>query len=260
MMYVAKASFDEVSSYEDVNCLKFQVFQSCILLIFLVSLCAEMFDLRKLMEFILVFPSPGKGDSDQADECVIQDPETLSIKIIALTAEFRLMITISWVFRMIITIYIGVLGTNFLLSDRDYVNLLLNAVALVFVFQIDELLYMALGSSVVKLEIENTQPIEFPSYFSRGHVWSRLLDRDFWGLILLPLMVIFIVAYNVHFTTTPILEALTCACSQEGVKCIDALSYDKTWFDQYWGTTIPAAMGQLDQMHWDLIEKAKNLK
>merc|ERR1740130_2600304 len=168
------------------------------------------------MEFILVFPSPGKLDPDQADGCVTQDPETLSIKIVALTSEFRLMITISWVFRMIITLYIGVLGTNFLLSDRDYVNLLLNAVALVFVFQIDELLYVALGSSVVKLEIENTQPIEFPSYFSRGHVWSRLLDRDFWGLILLPLMVVFIVAYNVHFTTKPILEALRCVCSQEG--------------------------------------------
>jgi hypothetical protein len=260
MMYVAKASFAEVTSYEDVNCLKFQVFQYCVLLVFLVSLCAEMFDLRKLLEFILVFPSPTKGtDEQQADECVKQDPETLRVTILALTWDFRFMIAISWVCRLIITVYIGVIGTNFLLADRDYVNLLLNAVALVFVFEIDELLYVALGTAVTKMEIENTTPIEFTSYFTRGHLTSRLLDRDFWGLVLLPITVLCIVAYNVYFATQPALEALTCACSQEGAKCVDAFLYDKPWFDGYWSVTLPAAMSAIDNMRWEALKQAKHL-
>lgn len=256
MMYVAKATFDEVSSYEAVNCLKFQVFQYCVLLIFLVSLCAEMFDLRKLLEFILVFPSPDKAEDDGVE----QDPETLQVTIHSLAKEFRFMILVSWVFRLIITVYIGVIGTNFLLADRDYVNLLLNAVALVFVFEIDELLYSALGSAVTKLEIENTNPIEFPSYFKRDRIASRLLDRDFWGLVLLPIIVFVIIADNAHFSTRPALSALTCACNQEGPKCVDAFAYDKPWFDNFWGTTLPSAMGTLDDMHWQHVKSVQHLK
>lgn len=244
-MYVTKASYAQVQTYEKAWGLWFWVFQFCVILIWFVSIIQEVFELRMLIEFVAVFPQ-NKALGLDADLDINEDLGT--VRINAISGAHRIIIILTLTIRLFLTFYVGRVGTAFLIADTDYLNLLLNAVALVFIFEIDELLYMALGRTTTKIDIEQTEPLEFDAWFPETKCIGRLLDKDFWGMFLLPLSVACIVAYYAHFTTRPIIEALRCACNQEGEHCLEATSYDKIWYDDYWRNVLPAALNAIEKL------------
>eukprot|EP00929_Paragymnodinium_shiwhaense_P063217 TRINITY_DN31598_c0_g1_i1.p1 TRINITY_DN31598_c0_g1~~TRINITY_DN31598_c0_g1_i1.p1 ORF type:complete len:728 (-),score=153.67 TRINITY_DN31598_c0_g1_i1:256-2439(-) len=236
-MYVAMAMHANVDSFHSADNMNFCVFQISVLLVFLISLFSEVKELVKQLQFLLAFPSTDPEDQDKALEL---DNETGTVRIVSIAPQHRIVIAICWFFRMIIAVYIGWIGTAFLLADRDLLNLLLNAVALVFVLEIDELLYHAMASSSTKLDIEATEPIEFESPFGYSSLWRRFFS-EWAAFTFLVFLVVVFVFHHRYFTTKPILASLTCACEQEGEDCLDAFVFDKAWFDKYWLETLPAA-------------------
>merc|ERR1719409_1583590 len=46
----------------------------------------------------------------------------------------------------------------------------------------------------------------------------------------------------------PLIDALSCLCSRDGPRCYDAQKFSKSWWDEYWSTTLPAANLIIDRL------------
>jgi len=135
--------------------------------------------------------------------------------------------------RGILVTYMAYVGTLFLLMNHTYLDLLLNAVALAFVFDIDDFLYVQLVSEETKEELDGVNPIRFHS--SQPNWW--ILRKQVFGLLIVPIAAFIIVYLNEKYRQQPILEALRCMCEHEGEHCKDATSFDRHWWTRYWKET-----------------------
>jgi len=135
--------------------------------------------------------------------------------------------------RGILVAYMAYVGTLFLLMNHTYLDLLLNAVALAFVFDIDDFLYAQLVSEETKEELDEVNPIRFHS--SQPNWW--ILRKQVFGLLIVPIAAFIIVYLNEKYRQQPILEALRCMCEHEGEHCKDATSFDRHWWTRYWKET-----------------------
>jgi hypothetical protein len=134
-------------------------------------------------------------------------------------------------------------GTIFLLNNHTMVDLLLNAVAMAFIFELDEFLYTFLVSTATQLELEQVNPMNFHSSFPQkgwGNVW---ISKGTWGLVFIPILALLVVVWNSWYISRPILKALQCVCAQDGAGCHDREIFPKEWWDQYWLTTSELAAG-----------------
>eukprot|EP00927_Polykrikos_kofoidii_P054068 TRINITY_DN48553_c0_g1_i1.p1 TRINITY_DN48553_c0_g1~~TRINITY_DN48553_c0_g1_i1.p1 ORF type:complete len:647 (+),score=68.72 TRINITY_DN48553_c0_g1_i1:59-1999(+) len=243
-MYIAKATYSQVTTVAAATEPTFLLFQCCVILIWMVSTCPEIYDLIVLTQFLLKFPScDGVNDTG-----LIVSKEEQDIQILAIVTPHRVIIAVSVFIRLFLVLYILHIGMIFLLSDTDYLNMLLNAVALVFVFEIDELLYNALGRETTQIDIDNTRPIEFECITEKYPKMARLLDKDFWGVVILPIVVVMFVAWQAVFISIPMKDALQCACLQTGDHCKEAETFNKAWYNNYWSTTFRSAVESLRQV------------
>lgn len=135
--------------------------------------------------------------------------------------------------RLFLWFYLGNVGTSFMIYQSDYSELLMNAVALAFIFKLPETLY-SLTPEAVKKRLDGATCAPFPTSLPREG-WSRgLVSPMAWGLTILPLCTCIVVYYNLTINTKPFLEALQCACYQTGEHCSVAPRFEKAWWDEYW--------------------------
>merc|ERR1719316_1036673 len=118
--------------------------------------------------------------------------------------------------RLCLWLYLGDVGTAFIIYIRDYSELLMNAVALAFILKLPELLYILLVPDHVKDKLMNAKSAPFPTSLPTSK-WGRFWFSPMaWGLVVIPISVAVVVWYNLAFNTMPFLDALRCACYQEG--------------------------------------------
>jgi len=131
--------------------------------------------------------------------------------------------------------YMGIVGTIFTLSTYSYDELLMNAVALAFIFELPELLFMWMVSSKDKKELGSLGPLLYVSKLAKMGSWQRFLfSRYFWGLVVIPILCYIIVTNNHSLVVVPMQEALECACLQTGPRCLAAEQINSEWWAEYW--------------------------
>lgn len=139
------------------------------------------------------------------------------------------------VIRMCLLVYLFHAGTTFLLTDdQGYADLLLNAVALSFIFDLPVLLYYTIFPDVSKKALEGACTAEWETGLPKKGILSLVLNKTFWGLLVLPVLVFWVVSLNYWDSTIPILEALQCTCVQEGPRCEVATRSTREWWNNYW--------------------------
>merc|ERR1719161_3304087 len=121
----------------------------------------------------------------------------------------------------------------------------MNAVALAFVLEVDEILFGAIARISTVEELEALSDLEFETSLPTEGCAGWMLQKDFWGIVAFPIIAITIMILNSMLSTKPILDALNCACNQTGSQCHEANLYNKAWWDNYWSTTLPDAMTQI---------------
>jgi hypothetical protein len=137
--------------------------------------------------------------------------------------------------RVFILLYMFHVGSNFLLTNHKYDDLLLNAVALAFIFELPEFLYSFLVSDDLKEALKDAQTDYYPTKLPTSQsYWSIALSQSLWGIVIIPVVVFAVVVFNNRVTTMPGLRALQCICFQEGDHCEVAHRFTRTWWDQYW--------------------------
>mmetsp|Transcript_133056 Transcript_133056/g.265481 ORF Transcript_133056/g.265481 Transcript_133056/m.265481 type:complete len:669 (-) Transcript_133056:223-2229(-) len=136
--------------------------------------------------------------------------------------------------RLSLLIYMTIVGTIFLLSNHHYLDLLLNAVALAFIFELDEFIFTFLVSDEVKKQLEQIKPIRFESSMPTNGFASLFFRRELWAYIIIPLCALSVVYWNQWHNLQPVLDALRCLCEKQGKNCVEADRFPSSWWDKYW--------------------------
>merc|ERR1719156_153525 len=98
--------------------------------------------------------------------------------------------------RIFLWFYMGNVGTAFLLATFKYDDLLFNAVALAFIFELPEFLYGFLMTDEIKQKLSGAESVPFPTSLPQQGFAKVLISRSFWGLVVIPIFVFIVCTYN----------------------------------------------------------------
>merc|ERR1719428_2309058 len=212
-VYIIANAYSNLSKYIKSDSLVYKCFLFLVLLLWLLALVGELREMVKLAEFTATFPS-AEGSGIEVEKNEDGDEQ---YTITGISREHRLTIGVTVVLRTGVIVYLGAVGCTFLILETGYMDLLMNAVALAFI-----------------LEVETFLPTE--------GCLGWILLKDFWGIVMFPLISIVIIIQHSLFVTAPVLDALNCACYQTGSQCKEAHTYDLAFWDHYWSQTLPNAL------------------
>merc|ERR1719162_233291 len=155
-----------------------------------------------------------KSDSD--DEVIGDVDEDGQHVITKISRAHGGMVCFMFVVRICLLVYMFHIGSMFLLTNHKYDDLLLNAVALAFIFELPEFLYTFLVSDEMKSNLEGTHTVNYVTALPTRGCGTMLLSKSLWGTVIIPVVVIVVVYYHHQVTTMPSLRALQCTCFQTG--------------------------------------------
>merc|ERR1719296_124672 len=243
---------------------RFQFFVALILFIWYINLLHEFFDTLDLFDLVAHFPTsyddPFKTKEmirtlrSKSEDLVSGRASVLDMGVDVgswLTTEkqdeeghmvirefsyaHKATLCVMIVVRIFLLLYMAGAGTVFILTTYSYIDLLMNAVALAFVFELPEFLYFLLVGNEVKQEVEDVRFVQYKTVFKKGSggVLSFMSSNILWGLFVFPLLAIAIVKYNNQVHTYPVYEALKCACEQSGDSCMASHVLKRDWWTSY---------------------------
>jgi hypothetical protein len=224
----------------------FKTFLFLVLLLWLYALTNEMREMIKLAEFTCVFPGV---EGDLGLEIEKDDQGNESYTIVGISREHRMIIGFMCITRVTVIVYLGAVGCVFLVNEVGYMDLLMNAVALAFILEIDEILFGAIARHSTIETLEALNDVEFETSLPHENTCAGwMLQKDFWAVILFPIIAYLLILCQSLFVTKPILDALNCGCYQLGSQCRDAKYYNIDWWNSYWSTTLPSALTKIADM------------
>lgn len=242
-VYIAAVDYGALGDHQKAETAEFQFFMFLILLIWLYALLNEFREMIQLAEYVHVAPRAERRD-DKGLEVAKDDDGNEIFTITGLTPAHRGACAIMCFARIAIVFYLGIVGCIFLIMETGYMDLLMNAVALVFILEVDEILFGSIARNATLDDLESINEIEFQTRMATATEGCSgwILQKDFWGIVMFPLIAIGLILCHSLFTTQPVLDALHCACYQTGPQCMDAKNFGKDWWDYYWSVTLPYAM------------------
>lgn len=176
-------------------------------------------------------------DDDEDEDGEIEDledpeeEEAPQVNIHVIDRVHQLILVNMAVLRSCLLVYLAVAGTVFLVSNRNYMDLLLNTLALSFIFEIDVYLFGFLVPHDNQDQIRAVKPIKYQSWCPLESNW---LSKWAWGFTWIPVLALYYVIQNDQASTLPVLEALSCACLKVGEHCAETQLIESTWWLEYW--------------------------
>jgi len=239
--------YSHVIKYSTVHALSFQFFLMLILLLWYVNLIDELVDNLELADFVRNFPSEEHGsshtvdneaqkDSGPADDVSLPETEGGLLVIRGISSLHRWVCVCLVLLRLWLFLYMANVGTAFILSTHSFPDLLLNALALAFIFELPEFLFRSLAATKIKRTLDNVAPLRFSSSFPASRLGKLFFSKYAWGMVVFPVLSIGVVINNDKVNIAPVLEALTCACNQSGERCLLAAQFSRAWWDKYWAS------------------------
>jgi len=245
-VHVLEATYQSVADYQRSTSSLYLFFLSLIIMLWLLSLIDEWRELLKFGEFLVTFPglTPGEKGGSVSEQTGDGD---VTYRITAISRKHRAVLTFFYVIRCMVCVVLTQFGTKFLLVENNYLNLVLNSLALTFILTIDAMLF-ELVEKDVKEQVQNCKPIEFVTRLPIEGWAGYCLKKECWGLFLVPILSVCLVLHFNFQQKQPLLTVLRCACTQEGDKCLDSMQYQAQWWKDYWGKVLPAAMHQIEAL------------
>lgn len=282
---VREAQFSEVVKYNNpadgVTTLTFSLFLAVILALWLMVLLAE-FKLALRMGLLLAWlpvavrgEDIGGGEGDQSGRgfgtpsigaygrgkdveatgalarVTVYTKGEKAFRILALQDYLHKFQLLLFVFLPRIAILCGVawVGTEFLTSNFGYLDLILNAVALGFVVDVDKLAFASFSSRARRLLLSSCQPVRFAGTNTSGNSFQALRFKicDAFccdGSIVFPFLLVlgtgFFVALRTQYGPGGLYDtahALSCFCNMEGRFCVGSKQFVSTELVPYSGSS-----------------------
>jgi hypothetical protein len=268
-------NYQEVITYELVHSATFQFFVWIMLILWLVTLNKELESVFEMLDFCTFFPrTPSDSASPlhinarnvtwqsvRASVQQIYDNATSSgdggflvgkgetVLIEDISDTHRIICWVVLALRFINVFYMLFVGVVYACCTHSYLDLLMNTVALAFVFTLPEMFYGWLVPERIKAQMRRVIIVRDTSAVSSASMSLRNLaklpiatglvqSRFFQGLLLIPIICWAIVTLNDKYRVRPMLEVLRCACTQEGPHCEVGIHLQRMWWDVYWKNTM----------------------
>jgi len=232
---ILKVDFDLRQSYENTRTASFLVFLSVLLIVFFCTMLEEWKQIYRVALFIMQY---GELEHKLVGTELDEDQD------IAGAALHRTALGCVTLLRFLLWLFLLYTGTIFLSSGTEYLGLIFDALSLVFIIQIDEALYSALLRAPMKTDHQEAPTFEI----RRRRLPVSVFVAEFalvTGLVLAACVVTYF--YRVD-TLRPLQEALDCVCLVEGEKCEEAVTYSPAFWQNYWGSVLPASSAQIDRL------------
>mmetsp|Transcript_106750 Transcript_106750/g.166734 ORF Transcript_106750/g.166734 Transcript_106750/m.166734 type:complete len:611 (-) Transcript_106750:98-1930(-) len=176
-----------------------------------------------------------------SSETGIEEPVT------GITTPHRIALYIVNIGRAVVLSILLFVGLSFLGRNTDYIGLLLDGVALVWIVEIAEILY----AKVIRVEVRNTWMSSKPLSIRPWKAMPLTVTPEHSDWIWLTITIVFCVLYIVWYSSVvvePLYDALECSCVQEGPHCREATVFSKSFWDHYWRHDVPDSFAQIDAL------------
>jgi len=225
----------------------FFIYKMIIIGMFLLSMFAEMKDITTYATWVAKFPSEDdfSGQVVRVEKDSETDEERYFVQGISTT--HRLTVALLTLGRTVMIVVLTVIGVTFLQKDTDWVNLLLNAVALVFVVEIANNLYAQVLHSSLRELCENTEPMEV-AMIGPLCLNSNPAFKDTIGVILLLIVIGGVMLSHYYYVGHPLSKALECACLSQGDQCHEADAFSNDFWDKYWLSDVPRVLQEIQAL------------
>jgi hypothetical protein len=244
-VHILRASYSSLSAYDRATSRLFLFFLALLIMLWLLALMDEWREILKFAEFLVVFPGIAPGT--QGGEIIAKGDDGPSYRITGLSRKHRAVLVVVFITRLAVIITLTRFGTKFQLVQTNYLDLVINSLALTFILTIDSMLFAMVEKDVAD-EVRGAKPLRFRTRLPTEGFLGYCLKKECWGLFLLPILSVCIVLYVNSRDKEPILKALMCACVQEGETCLDSMVYKGAWWSSYWSRVLPAAMHQIEAL------------
>lgn len=225
----------------------FKVYKAIIISLWLLAMLFELKDITIVATWVMRFPD--SKDFEEGEDVKEETDESGETKYIiqGITSTHRMMVGLMTLCRLALTVVLLVVGVSFLLKQTGYIGLLMDAVALVFIVEIANILYTQVLRADVRDQCEGLEPMTVPMY-GIDDLNKRPALVDFICLVCIAIATIVVMWQWNESAVEPIYDALSCACLSEGEKCHEANKFDYDFWYKYWKEDVPNVFKQVDAL------------
>jgi hypothetical protein len=231
--------------YRRSKTLIFQTYKCIIIGMWLLAILCEFKDITIATTWVLRFPDAKDFGEDAVLEEKDDAGEVTNYSIQGITTTHRIMVGLMTLGRFLLTWVLLITGVSFLLKATDYIGLLMDAVALVFIVEIAIILYGQVLRGEIREQCEGLSPMTVRMY-GIDYLNRRQAIVD---VIQITCIILATIAVLYNWTETavnPIYDALSCACLSDGDKCHEAHKFDYDFWWKYWKEDVPAVFKAVD--------------
>jgi hypothetical protein len=238
--------------YELAQSVLFQVYKGMICCIWGLLIVHQLRIVFKVMSWVVQFPATEAVDEETrvaliarsrsgTDHARAEGPPT------GISLQHRLTMAFVTLLRITMLCILLYVGLSFLGRQTDYIGLLMDGVALIFIIQVQEIFYEHVIRADVRKHWEEAeemtvQKVGIPLLQRRPDIVDML-----WFFIVVGLSVAFMYNYT-KTIVNPLHDSLECACLGEGKHCFEATRFSKEFWDQYWKFDIPSVYTQINSL------------
>lgn len=229
----------------------FRLFLFIILSLWVMAMVYELKQIVLISTWIAKFPSttdlPIDKETGIQKEAVTEHEEEGTFEIHAIHPYHRRTVMIITVVRFVMLIILLVVGLCLLLKSQSYTDLIMDAVSLVFIVEIAQILYLQVLRPSVREQVENLKPMKIDP---AGMEWlnSRPALIDLIWLVVVFIAVVIIMICHYAIVVSPLFEALECTCIGEGTRCRERNLFDRGFWHHYWKEETPAVFAAVNSL------------
>jgi len=234
--------------YELSQTLTFRLFKGVILMCWLIGMGLEVREIYQILTMVGKYPDAAEfGDEAVIEEVDPADPEDVRYRILGIESSHRKAIGILSVVRLFFTVVLAYVGVVFLLKQIDYIDLLLDGVALLYIVEIAGTLYSQLLREEVRDQTEDIKPMRVLMY-GVDYLNRRPALVDIISLAVILTVVVVLLEMQLKDIVIPVYDALECTCLKIGEKCVEAKKFDYDFWYNYWKITVPAIFDEVKEL------------
>jgi hypothetical protein len=215
----------------------FQVYKNIIISLWLLAMLFELKDITIVFTWVLRFPAAAEFGEDAVKAEEDEDGNT-TYTIQGITQGHRIAVGLMNLCRFFLTMVLLITGVSFLLKSTDYIGLLMDAVALVFIVEIAIILYGQILRPEIREQSEGLTPMTVAMY-GIDSLNRRPALVDLICLIVIGIVSVIVVYQWTETAVNPVYDALSCACLSEGEACYEYHRFSYDFWYKYWKEDVP---------------------
>jgi len=230
-----QVDYDARQAYESTKTLLFRTFLFIVLSIWALSMVYNFRLISIVAVWVMIFPSSKEAAKTGEPVVYLEDEDTYEIR--GIDPLHRIMVGIITVVRMGMVLTLAGSGFCMLLKCTSYMDLIMDAVSLVFILDIASILYAQTLRPQIRDQTESLKPMVLrlsPTWLNK-----RPAIKDLLWIFAVFTIVVIVIWYHYSTTINPMYKALECACARTGENCREATVFSADFWYKYWSVETP---------------------